>query len=48
MIPFRRDAASLPGAVRAERAGEEQERERIYRSTIAAEGWYRLNARARR
>ena len=48
VIPIRRHAASLPGAVRAERPGEELERERIFHSTIAAEGWYRLNARARR
>jgi hypothetical protein len=48
VIPFRRDATALPGAVRAERADEEEERERIFRSTIVADGWYRLNARARR
>jgi hypothetical protein len=48
VIPFRRDDAQLPGAVRAEAPPEAAERKRIFRSTVAADGWYRLHARARR
>ena len=48
VIPFLRSATQLPGAVRAEAPPEAVERKRIFRSTIAAHGWYRLNARARR
>jgi hypothetical protein len=46
VIPFRRAGAVISGEVRAERANEGQEREIIYRNTIAASGWYRKFARA--
>ncbi|WP_136657088.1 DUF6065 family protein [Nitratireductor sp. XY-223] len=48
VIPFRREAASLEADIRAETEGECADRERILRSTCAAPGWYRDNARARR
>ncbi|MGE0828571.1 MAG: DUF6065 family protein [Hyphomonadaceae bacterium] len=48
VIPFRRDAASLSGAVRAETAAESAARERILRATQAGDGWYRTQVRAKR
>lgn len=48
VVPFRRETTALRGVVRAETAADSAERERIKRSTIAADGWYRLHARARR
>lgn len=48
VIPFPRAAAALDGVVRAEEVNEAADRERIRRSTLASEGWYRRNARASR
>ncbi len=50
VIPFRRDATALgmTADVRAETQGEADERERIRRSTMAGDGWYREEARAPR
>lgn len=48
VIPFRRDDAALEGTVRTETDQEAQLRRTIQRSTTAAEGWYRRNARASR
>lgn len=45
VIPFRRAEAMLPGVVRAETEEEARVRERIFRCTLAADGWYRREAR---
>ncbi len=47
-MPFRRRDAALAGVIRAETGGEGRTRERIFRNTLAAEGWYRKNARTPR
>jgi hypothetical protein len=46
-IPFRRDEG-IEGIVRVESDGEAEERRRVYRNTLAGEGWYRRESRARR
>lgn len=48
VIPFRRDSASIDDEIRAETEAEAGERERIYRNTVAGDGWYRKHARAAR
>ena len=48
IIPFRRADAAIAGEVRAETHEEATIRERIFRRTIAADGWYRREARAAR
>lgn len=48
VIPFRRDAAALPGEVRAETEEEAATRNRILANTQANDGWYRRFARAQR
>jgi hypothetical protein len=48
VIPFRRDATHVPCRIAAEDASAAGERQRIMRSTLAGEGWYRKLARARR
>lgn len=48
VIPFRRDAASLPAEIRVESKEQSATRERILRQTQASEGWYRRVARAAR
>ena len=48
VIPFRRDDAAIASVIRAETAEESAVRERIFRNTIADEGWYRKEARAAR
>lgn len=48
VIPFRRADAALCGVVRAETAEEAAARERIFRQTLAAEGWYRREMRDQR
>jgi hypothetical protein len=48
VIPFRRADAAIDGELRAETAVEATIRERILRQTIAADGWYRREARAAR
>lgn len=50
VIPFRRDASALAmiADVRAATKDEAATRERIRRSTMAREGWYRTDARAPR
>lgn len=47
-IPFRRAGAALEGVVRVETQEEGETRERIFRNTIAGEGWYRKEAREKR
>jgi hypothetical protein len=48
VFPFRRRDVSIASEVRAETKEEAQERERVYRNTIAGNGWYRKFARADR
>lgn len=48
VIPFRRDEAAIAGEIRSETPSEAGERTRIFRSTIAGDGWYRKFARANR
>lgn len=48
VIPFRRDATDLPAEIRPERADEAATRQSILRNTLAATGWYRQFARAKR
>jgi hypothetical protein len=47
VVPFPRDEA-IEGVIRAESDGEAAERVRVYRNTMAGEGWYRRESRARR
>ena len=47
VIRFPREEG-IEGVVRAERDDEAGDRERVYRSTLAGEGWYRRESRARR
>lgn len=47
VIPFRRADVFTDAKVRAESEREGQERDRIYRQTIAGDGWYRKVARFR-
>jgi hypothetical protein len=48
VIPFRRADAAMKGTVRAETGEDRENRNRIHRSTLAEEGWYRRHARAAR
>ncbi len=48
VIPFRRDDAAIEAEIGAEKREDVEEREKIYRNTIAGAGWYRLKARAAR
>lgn len=48
VIPFKRQNTAIPGVVRAETPTEAQTRTRIQRATMAADGWYRQEARAKR
>jgi len=48
VIRFCRENAHVEGVVRAESDDEAAVREKIFRSTIAGEGWYRKEARAAR
>jgi Family of unknown function (DUF6065) len=48
VVPFQRDSTSLPMRIASETAEEAATRQRILRSTLASEGWYRKLARARR
>ncbi|MGL5114414.1 MAG: DUF6065 family protein [Beijerinckiaceae bacterium] len=48
VIPFRRDDATIEAKIGVETSEEANERQRILRSTMAGEGWYRKEARARR
>jgi hypothetical protein len=48
VIPFYRDEAAGKADIRVETASEFTEREKIYRKTLAGEGWYRKEARAQR
>lgn len=48
VVPFRREDANIEAVIRAETPAEGEIRERIFRNTIAGEGWYRKEARAAR
>lgn len=48
IFPFCRADVAIESEVRAESEQEANERERVYRNTIAATGWYRKFARAKR
>jgi hypothetical protein len=47
VIPFPRDEG-MEGVVRVESDAEAEERRRVYINTLAGEGWYRRESRARR
>jgi Family of unknown function (DUF6065) len=47
VIPFPREDG-IEGVVRAESEDDAEERKRVYRSTLAGEGWYRRESRANR
>jgi hypothetical protein len=46
VIPFAREDERLKGEIRAESEQEAVERERVYRNTLAGEGWYRSQSRS--
>lgn len=48
VIPFRRDSTDLPADIGAATEEERATSRHIHRNTRAAEGWYRLTARAKR
>jgi len=48
VIPFRRDTTDLRVEIRRETTGEAEARNRVHRNTLAAPGWYRKVARAKR
>jgi len=47
-IPIRRDEALVEAEIRAETEADAAAREKVYRNTLASEGWYRKFARAAR
>ena len=48
VIPFRRADTALPGVIKVETPRDAATRERIFRNTLAGDGWYRKFARAPR
>ena len=48
VIPLRRDGSALKAEIRAKTTDEARQTEKVYRNTIASEGWYRKVARALR
>lgn len=48
VLPFRRQTTHLPGVIRTEKPDEAAHRIRIFRNTLAGDGWYRQHARAKR
>lgn len=48
VIPFRRSDSALAAEIRAARAEEAETSRRIFRNTLATQGWYRRFARAER
>lgn len=48
VFPFRRADSAIASEIRAETDEEAREREKVYRSTIAGQGWYRKFARGAR
>jgi Family of unknown function (DUF6065) len=47
VIPFSREDEQIEAVVRPESPEDAAERERIYRNTLAGEGWYRAQSRSR-
>jgi hypothetical protein len=47
LVPFRRDDVFCDAEIRAEKRAEAVEKERVYRQTLASDGWYRKFARIR-
>jgi hypothetical protein len=48
VIPFRRADVSIAGRIGIERPQDAEARERVHRSTLAEDGWYKHHARATR
>ena len=48
VIPFKRIDTQLPGEVKVETPAQAETRQRIFRNTLAGDGWYRKFARAPR
>lgn len=48
VIPFRRDSAEIRAFIGPETAEDADLRQRVTRSTMAVQGWYRTEARAKR
>jgi len=48
VIPFKRADTALPGVIKAETSADAATRQRIFRNTLAGDGWYRRFARAPR
>jgi hypothetical protein len=48
VIPFKRAETHLPAVIKVESQAEAAVRQRIFRNTLAGDGWYRKFARAPR
>jgi hypothetical protein len=48
VFPFARDDERVEAVIRAECPGDAVERERVYRNTLAGDGWYRREPRSTR
>jgi hypothetical protein len=48
VLPFRREGAAAKASIRVETAEEREARDRIHRSTLAGEAWYRDHVRTAR
>ena len=48
VIPFHRTRTALPGRIKVESPVDAATRQRIFRNTLAADGWYRKFARTPR
>lgn len=48
VIPFQRKTTDLGVEIRAETSNEKEDRDKVFRNTLAATGWYRTEARAPR
>jgi hypothetical protein len=48
VIPFRRDSAEIGAFIGAETTEDAETRQRVTRNTMAVQGWYRTEARAKR
>jgi hypothetical protein len=48
VLPFRREGAAAKASIRVETAEEREARDRIHRSTLAEEAWYRDHVRTAR
>ncbi len=48
VIPFAREDEGIDGVIRAESEQDAAESERVYRNTLAGDGWYRRMSRSGR